>query len=77
MHINLNLHEHALVRRMTASLTGALIALSCHAVYQDVSAMVVSAMKDHPVQEEQAVTPQDDAAKVRAFAEQLKAQRAE
>ncbi len=74
-----NIHNIHIVRRLTASLTGALIALTGHAIYQDTSAMVVSMMKDADVTHA-APSPEnsDDAsARVRAFAEKLKQQRAE
>ncbi len=63
---------------MTASLTGALIALTGHAIYQDTSAMVVSMMKDaEATHAAPAAETHDDAARIRDFAEQLKQQRAE
>lgn len=70
------LHNIHIVRRLTASLVGALIALAGHAIYQDTSAMVVSMMKDadatHTAPPAQT---DDDAARIRAFADQLKEQR--
>lgn len=73
------LHTLPLLRRMTASLTGALIALTGHSIYQDTSAMVVSAMKNADVTHAapSAENSEDASARVRAFAEQLKQQRAE
>ena len=65
-----HIHEHPLLRRMTASLTGAVIALTVHGIYQDTTAAIIGLQKQHQT----VVT--DDAARVHAFAEALKAQRA-
>jgi hypothetical protein len=78
MHINPHtLHNVRILRRMTASLTGALIALTAHAMYQDTAAMIVSMTKDADATHAAPSTEtSDDAARIRDFAEQLKQERA-
>lgn len=84
MHINptplrfaeAGLHTHPFVRRLAASLTGALIALTLHAMYQDTTSVVTAMLHDDtvPIADD---AEADAAARVRNFAEELKQQRAE
>ena len=66
----IHIHEHPLLRRLTGSLVGAVIALTVHGIYQDTTAAIIGIEKQHQT------VVMDDAARVHAFAEALKVQRA-
>ncbi len=67
-------HKHPLLRRVTGSIVGALLSLTVYSVYEDVSmAIRVHAIAADTVQHE--ASTDDPAARIKAFAEQLKKER--
>lgn len=75
--MNINLHNISIVRRMAASLTGALVALTVHSVYQDTTAAVLAYHRAaQKVEETTVLTHDEKVARIHLFAETLKTQRA-
>lgn len=72
-----SIHKLPIVRRLTASLVGSLVALTGFSIYQDASAMVTAMLHDRTVVHAAPSDNQDAATRVKAFAETLKKQRAE
>lgn len=76
MFTHIQLHEIGVLRRIAASLTGALIALTVHSVYQDTTAALLSSRRAEQKTEQTAMLTHDEkVARIRAFAETLKIQR--
>lgn len=76
MHINL--HNVRIIRRIAASLTGALIALTVHSVYQDTTAAVIAYHRAaQKVEQTTVLTHEEKVARIHLFAETLKTQRAQ
>jgi len=77
-----NLHNVHIVRRIAASVTGALIALTVHSVYQDATAAVIAYQKHSEEQHDAAPVDRSgkiaqDSARIQQFTEALKMQRAQ
>lgn len=84
MHINptplrfaaAGLHNVRIIRRMAASLTGALVALTVHSVYQDTTAALLAQHRAAQKMEQEVVlTHEEKVARIHLFAETLKTQR--
>lgn len=74
MHINI--HNIPIVRRVAASLTGALVALTIHSIYQDTTAAVLAYHRAaQKVEQVDTLTHEEKVARVREFAQVLKTQR--
>lgn len=71
------IHKVPIVRRLTASLVGSLVALTGFSIYQDASAMVTAMLHNQNVVHSAPSNHQDATARVKAFAETLKKQRAD
>lgn len=68
-------HKHPLLRRVTGSIVGALLSVTVYSIYEDVSmAIRVHAMTTN---QNQRVVEDDASARIKAFAEQLKKEKAE
>lgn len=76
MHINL--HNVRIIRRVASSLTGALVALTVHSIYQDTTAAVLAYHRAaQKVEQVDTLTHEEKVARVREFAQALKTQRAD
>lgn len=76
--MSIHIHKIPIVRRLTASLVGSLVALTGFSIYQDASAVVTAMLRDRTMVHVASSQNQDDAAtRVKAFAETLKKQRAD